>query len=323
MRTRRLPLPSSCLLLLGAGLALGCPATDGNMPGVSAGTDDDDDGDGATSAGPGTEGNGATSADDSAASADDDAGSSSGEETGVDTMMFILTPDGGPPGVFECDLFAQDCETGSKCMPWANDGGPAWNSTRCSPLSASPGQAGDECMVEGSGVSGVDNCDIGLMCWNVDENGMGVCEDMCTGSAENPICEDPGDACSIANNGAIVLCLAACDPLIQDCEVENEVCYPINEEWVCAPDASGDTGVYADPCEFINACDAGLVCLGAAAFTGCEGATGCCSSVCDVEDPDSDAECTALDAGQTCEPWYTEGNAPPGYETVGVCAVPA
>jgi hypothetical protein len=321
MRTPRLPFPISCLGLALASLALGCPAATDNSPPAGPGGSGDDDGSG-TGAGPGgPDDDSATSADDGEDDVDDDGGSSSGGDSD-DGMIFILTPDGGTGGIFECDLFAQDCESGTKCMPWANDGGAAWNSTRCSPIAASPGQAGDDCAVEGSGVSGVDDCDIGLMCWNVDEQGVGVCEDMCTGSADNPICEDPNDACSIANNGAIVLCLQACDPLIQDCEVENEVCYPINEDWVCAPDASGDTGAYGDPCEYINACDPGSVCVGAQAFTNCPSAQGCCSVVCDVTAPDADDDCTALDPGQTCEPWYVEGMAPPGYETLGVCALP-
>lgn len=320
MRIHALAVSPSLLLL--AALAAGCPASgDGDMPGGQPSSADDD---GSGGPGPGGPADSATSAgDDADDDVADDGDGSSGSDTGGDDMTFILKPDGGPPGVFDCDLFAQDCRAGDKCMPWANDGGASWNSTRCSPIAASPGQAGDACMVEGSGVSGVDDCDIGLMCWNVDENGQGTCEDMCTGSSDNPICEDPDDACSIANNGAIVLCLSACDPITQDCGVENEVCYPINEDWVCAPDASGDLGAHGDPCEFINACDAGAVCIGAEAFTECQGSIGCCSTVCELDDPDADSACVGLDPGQACEPWYTEGMAPPDYETVGVCALPA
>jgi hypothetical protein len=315
-------------LFVSAGLALGAcsdPKDDATSmttnPSNTSGADDD----GGTLA-PGDDDGVATGADDGGGTAmvDESGGDDNMpplEEGGLD-QGFIDTPDGG--GVsFECDLFAQDCPAGEKCMPWANDGGPSWNATRCSPLDPNPAQVGDECMVEGSGVSGIDNCDIGLMCWNVDENALGVCEDMCTGSADNPICENPDDVCSIANDGAIVLCLASCDPLIQDCQIENEVCYPINEDWACAPDASGEMGAYGEPCEFINACDQGSVCVGAAAFTNCAGATGCCSNVCDINNANADADCQALDAGQACEPWYIEGMAPPMMEDVGVCALPA
>ncbi len=259
--------------------------------------------------------------------ADPDTG---GSETGMvattdDPMTtgvgFIEDPDGG--GVsFECDIFAQDCPDGEKCMPWGNDGG-SWNATRCSPISENPGQAGDECTVEGSGTSGIDDCDIGVMCWDVDpKTNIGTCVAMCTGDSANPLCEDPDTTCSIANNGAIVLCLPICDPLLQDCPA-GQACYPVAEDWVCGPDASGEMGAYGDPCEFINVCDAGLICLDATATPNCVGASGCCTEVCDVTDPAGDAQCTGQPEGQTCQVWYEEGSAPPGYEDVGACSLPA
>ena len=51
-------------------------------------------------------------------------------------VIFILPDDGGT-GVFECDLWGQDCPDGEKCMPWASNGG-TWNATRCSPVVDSP-----------------------------------------------------------------------------------------------------------------------------------------------------------------------------------------
>jgi len=239
-------------------------------------------------------------------------------ETG---MMFLLEPDGG--GVaFECDLFAQVCPEGEKCMPWGNDGG-TWNATRCSPIDDNPGQPGDECSVEGGAASGIDTCDLGSMCWDVDpKTNMGICIAMCSGDESNPICEDPDTTCSIANDGAIVLCLPSCDPIVQDC-AEGQACYPVADDWVCGPDASGEMGGYGDACEFINVCDPGLMCLDASATPGCVGAGGCCTEVCDLSDPTGDAQCTGAPEGQTCTPWYEEGTAPPGYEEVGACTLPA
>ncbi|MEM7156077.1 MAG: ribulose phosphate epimerase [Myxococcota bacterium] len=240
---------------------------------------------------------------------------------GSDDASFLVKPDGMGGISFECDMFAQDCPDGEKCMPWANDGGTAWNATRCSPIADNPGQAGDSCSVEGSGVSGLDDCDIGSMCWDVDpETNMGVCVALCTGDSMSPVCEDPDTACAIVNDGAIVLCLPSCDPLIQDC-TDGQACYAVLDDFLCVPDASGEMGVYGDPCEFINACDPGLMCLGAAAVPDCTGSQGCCSEVCDTADPAGDAQCMGVD--QACEPWYEEGAAPPGYEDVGACALPA
>jgi hypothetical protein len=148
---------------------------------------------------------------------------------------------------------------------------------------------------------------------------------MCTGDEANPICEDPDTSCAIANDGAIVLCLPNCDPILQDCP-EGQACYPINEGWSCAPDASGEMGVYGDPCEFINVCDPGFICLDASTVPmgeACMGAAGCCTGVCDLADPMGDAQCEGAAGGQTCQPWYEEGQAPPGYEDVGACALPA
>ena len=310
-------------VLMSVGLALSaCGTVDDGATGTTLPVNDDgtnaESGDaGATSSNPGDTGSNPGDTGVADESGDEGSGDDAPMTTGVG---FIMDPDGG--GVsFECDIFAQDCPEGEKCMPWSNDGGGAWNATRCSPISDNPGQPGDECTVEGSGTSGIDDCDIGSMCWDVDaETNVGTCVAMCTGDEANPICEDPDTTCSIANDGAIVLCLPACDPLLQDC-ADGQACYPINDAWACAPDASGEMGAAGDPCEFINVCSPGNICLGAAAWPDCQGSAGCYSPVCDLSDPSGDAQCPG--AGQACEPWYEEGSAPPGYEEVGACALPA
>jgi hypothetical protein len=245
------------------------------------------------------------------------ASTSTGEPGDAEGCGFLCDVDAGAA---ECDLFAQNCPPGEKCMPWASESGP-WNATRCSPVADEPTQVGEACMVEGSGISGVDDCDVGLMCWNVDELGTGTCEDMCSGSLEAPICEDPEDFCATANLGVVALCLRACHPLLQDCAVQGEACYPQDDEWACAPDAGDKTGEHGGPCEYINACVWGNACIDAAAFSSCASATGCCSTLCDLEDENADAMCQALDPAQTCEPWYAEGQAPVGYGNVGVCMI--
>jgi hypothetical protein len=174
------------------------------------------------------------------------------------TLSFILDPDGGVHN--ECDVWAQDCPEDEKCMPWSNDGS-TWNATRCSALDPAAAQPGDECTVEGSGVSGIDNCALGSMCWDVDENNMGVCVAFCMGTAANPVCENPNESCTIANEGVVILCLPNCDPLLQECQ-EGSACYPVNDAFVCGPDVSGELGAYGDACEFINVCDPGLFCAG-------------------------------------------------------------
>ncbi|MCA9649563.1 MAG: hypothetical protein H6712_25920 [Myxococcales bacterium] len=231
----------------------------------------------------------------------------------------ILGCDDGPVISFECDLFARDCPVGDKCMPWANDGGPVWNATRCSPLPDDPAQVGESCMVEGSGVSGIDDCDIHSMCWDVDpETNMGTCVAMCSGNEANALCEDPGTTCAIYNQGALLLCLHACEPLLQDCP-GGQACLPSQASWTCVPDASGPDGAYGSPCEHLNGCDPGLVCLGLTDVPTCSDSPGCCLELCDVSDPLGDAQCTGVAEGQICVPWFAPAEAPAGYEDVGVC----
>ena len=313
--------------LLAAVLVWGCGTSAPTGPGAdddgaadddaaeSSGEDPTNDDDGQTGAGDDDESSdGAPGTDDTGADSDDGA---------VDGgCVFLCQPDGAGVNI-ECDVWAQDCPSGEKCMPWANDGGSSWNATRCSPLDDNPAQVGDPCLVEGSGVSGIDNCDISSMCWNVDpETNEGVCTAFCSGSEANPVCEDPTTQCVIANEGTLILCLPTCDPLAQDC-TNGQNCYPIDDGFACAPDAGGEQGAYGEGCEFLNVCDAGLFCANPDAVPDCAGAAGCCSEFCDLSAADPDAACSGAAGGQVCTPWYEEGQSPPGYEDVGACAIPA
>jgi hypothetical protein len=233
-------------------------------------------------------------------------------------MSDFITPN-DVDGPLACDTFLQDCPRGHKCMPWADDGGSSWNATRCSPIAGRPGQEGDPCFVEGSGVSGIDDCDLGLMCWNVDETGQGWCENLCSGTIDSPVCP-PSEICVIANNGVIALCRLACDPLVQDCPIESEICTWSQASWICAPHSQSCCS-YGEPCSNPQDCGAGHACVGASAFSSCAG-TSCCTWLCDHTDGSADATCEALDPVQRCEPWYAEGQAPIGYEHVGACVVP-
>ncbi len=286
-------------------LPLGCPAPEG---------------DGADSATPSEEGSSTTGF------TPDPGGSETGApgtSTGMndDTAGFITPIDAGGGIEIECDVWMQDCPEDEKCMPWANDGGSSWNATRCSPVSDSPGQVGDECMVEGSGVSGIDNCDVSSMCYYVDpETNVGTCVGFCEGSPEVPTC-DAGFLCSIANNGVLILCRAECDPILQDCQ-GTAACLPAagTDGFVCIIDASGEGGAAGEPCEFLNSCDPGLFCADAPVVPGCTMSAGCCSDFCDLTEMMPDDACTLMD--QMCVPAFEEGMVPPGLEHVGICALP-
>ncbi len=228
-------------------------------------------------------------------------------------------PDVGPVPV-PCDLFAQDCPDGHKCVPCSDDGGPAWNTTCCVDVVQDPAGLDEACELIGRPASGPDTCDFGLMCWDVQRDGMGECAAICGGSLRDPECPDDHD-CASSGSGVIVLCLPLCHPLTLPCD-DGEGCYPSNDAFSCAPDASGRTGGHGDPCQFINACDPDAFCIGADAHSACDDPLGCCAAVCDTSDPNADAMCAALDPGQSCESWYVQGMAPEGYDNVGVCALP-
>ena len=231
---------------------------------------------------------------------------------------------GCPPdmetGPIECDLFAQDCPKGEKCMPWANDGGPLWNATRCSPVADDPDAPGEPCTVEGSGVSGIDSCDVGVMCWDVDpRTDEGTCVAMCTGSPEDPQCAAPEETCVSGADGLIALCYDTCDPLDPTCPAGSS-CYPspVGEPVLVCQPTTGEDIPYGEACDFSNSCAEGLVCLDASLFPACEGLS-CCTEFCDLT---AGLPCPNDDQGVVCVPWYADGMAPPGQEDLGVCALP-
>ena len=276
------------------------------------------EGTGGTADGSGSTGVGDTSGGGDGATGTTGDGGSSGSGN-----SFIATTGGADP---QCDVWVQDCPDGEKCMPWANDGGNAWNATKCVPVDPNPKQPGDGCTVQGDGVSGIDDCDVASMCWNVDpETNTGYCVAFCMGTPEAATCADPEQSCLIANDGVLILCLPACDPLLQDCE-KNEVCLPntAGDGFACVIDASGGMGTAGVPCEFGNACNPGLVCAGAEFVPGCADAEGCCAPYCDLTDPDAAQTCanTYTTPGADCVPFFEMGMAPPGHEDVGLCILP-
>lgn len=240
-------------------------------------------------------------------------------ETGIggpgETGMGILVPDDTPSSTKECDVFAQDCPDGEKCMPYANDGGSSWNAAKCSPLDAMPKQQGDPCHAEGNGVAGLDNCDISLICWFLNLDNDGVCTDQCGGTIDSPTCPDLQQVCDISNDGVIAICLDTCNPLTQDCPPE-QICFNSGSvNFVCDMDASGDGGQYQDPCVYINECDYGLYCASQAGVPGCQNPDGCCAPYCSLSAPDCPMD-------TECQPWYGMDQAPPGQEDIGFCEIP-
>jgi hypothetical protein len=251
-----------------------------------------------------------------------DSSSASGFTTGApsDGSTFIVPPDAGP-SVIQCDDFLQDCPPGQKCMPYASDGGEAWNATRCVDVVDDPHAAGEPCTMVRSPWSGEDDCDGASMCFGVDpETLQGTCTSFCRGSDVNPLCPEPCDVCPIAGDGVLNLCLQRCDLLLQDC-ANGWACLPVLGEVVCVPsDPSPGAGI-GTPCEYVNACPPSMVCVAAELVPGCGGGIGCCTALCPVggEDP-----CPALAPGTTCAARF---DAPPpegcAGAPAGMCVLPS
>ncbi|MBL4687183.1 MAG: hypothetical protein JKY37_21480 [Nannocystaceae bacterium] len=247
-------------------------------------------------------------------------------DTGIDDStgsLFLVNPDGGPACArlpdgtvahcTQCDTWQQDCPRGEKCMPWANDGGSSWNATRCSEIVRDPGGVGDPCTAQGSGVGGLDDCELGAMCFHVDpETNEGTCVEMCSGPSQDPICS-AGSRCSITGRGVLNLCLSTCNPWLGDCD-DGQVCVPNSADFSCVAQVADPVPI-GDACRIINECVAGATCIDG---SGSEFRS-CCSPYCDLADSDPNAPCAA---GQVCTAWFDAPHeAPPGFDSLGVCTV--
>lgn len=237
------------------------------------------------------------------------------EESSSDGSTFVPPTDDVGTGIFRCDIWAHDCPAGEKCMPWSSDGGSAWSGTRCSPIAAEPAGIGEPCHVEGSGVSGLDDCELASMCWDVNpETNEGTCVPLCVGHPAVPLCEDPTRACRQSAGGVLNLCLPTCHPVLQDCPEGRRCTYDWNA-FYCKPDTSHGGGTLNSPC-YAETCAPGYECMAAPPDL-CSGSEACCRPFCEVGT--LGPPCAAT---EECVPWFGAGKAPARLEDVGYCAFP-
>ena len=118
---------------------------------------------------------------------------------------------GSPDDEFPCDPFAQDCADDEKCVPYSN-GGDGFDDNKCVPITGD-GQPGEACQYDGM-TEATDDCGKTSYCWAA--GGAGTCEEFCTGTADDSMCP-AGDTCIVDVYQSLNLCLAVCDPLLQDC----------------------------------------------------------------------------------------------------------
>jgi len=208
-------------------------------------------------------------------------------------------------GSVECDIWDQDCPKGEKCMPWANDGGDAWNASRCSVIPPDAGSAGEPCVAVDNPYSGIDDCGPASMCWDVDPDTLeGVCVGFCGGTEHDPECAE-GLGCFIEFEGVILACLPECDPLNPMCS-EGEMCTsgrwrgwgPNARPFICLPTPQFSPQPYGATCEYFSQCDVGLACVDAMHVPGCE-SYDCCTTIGDLTQmpvcPDPTQTCIPFD----------------------------
>ena len=225
----------------------------------------------------------------------------------------VPRPDPGPR--WECDKHAQNCPAGMKCIPWSNDGGGSWNALRCSDVAEAPKRIGEPCTVDGSGVSGLDDCERGAMCWDVNpRTNTGTCVEIYVLNAGNPGCSDAMTVSVTASGGPIQgLCLPMCNPLANECEPQQGCVWRVKGSgrrgfW-CSGVYEGEVG---EVCDY-RSCVPGLSCTwddGSPAWVGGEGNT--CKPHCSLSSPN-------CPDGWSCQPWYAATEEPPGHEDVGIC----
>lgn len=242
--------------------------------------------------------------------------------TTTTTDSFTIGPD-LPSSAIECNgllQFDPECPPGQKCTV---DG--SYTASHCVDIVDDPRGLYEPCTMMGDALSGHDDCDLGMLCWNLDDQGHGRCIGLadCPNGGAICTCADPNASASLCQDCTFGYCFPPCDPLLPDCP-DAEVCIPIPSSSVgsfgCFIDASGDAGQTNDPCEFTNACDPGLTCIDiATASSACmPGSTGCCQPFCKFPN----TPCPNPD--QKCLQWFDPMQAiPPGMEDVGICAIPS
>jgi len=236
---------------------------------------------------------------------------SSGDSSDTDTDTgcgFIGCDSETAAPVEECRPPEQPCPEGMKCTL---DGSPSMS--HCVDVPTRPIGLGQPCTTEGW-LSGLDDCDEGLICWTAGEGDVGACIEICYD--DSCVCTDTSASIMWCQSCIFGLCIPGCDPLLDECG-QGLVCAPnYGSGFECVVDGSGEAGGYGDPCEFVNACDPGLFCANGESVPDC-GAIGCCTPFCDLNAP----QCPGAEDGVVCVPYF-DSDPPEAYTHVGACVIP-
>ena len=233
----------------------------------------------------------------------------SNDTTAADTASFVQPMDLGRSEF--CDVYAQDCPAGEKCIVCAKDNKATWG---CSPIVSQGAAAGEPCTVSEC----EDNCDRASMCFFADADGHGICVNFCTGLPDSPECPKMGSVCLPMGDGIYADCSLPCDPLAPACGGDT-ACIWYQNTFTCRP--AGNVGL-DQPCQpSAYECADELLCVDSSQGKDCPG-TGCCTTPCDASDPQGASVCPHADEGQVCQPFMPNGEPIPGAEHIGACVWP-
>ncbi|MBC8071263.1 MAG: hypothetical protein IAG13_23260 [Deltaproteobacteria bacterium] len=244
-------------------------------------------------------------------------GSSSEPSSDDEAGSFI--PPGGDLPPDECNPEQQTgCAGGEKCVLADDDEDGWYDRGRCFPVDPQAVELYEPCAYTEGRYQGAENCSAQSLCMYTGGGDQPSCVGLCLFAEpdgwDDVSCEDPYASPSVGCQTCFCMCIPSCDPIAQDCPAA-QGCYPVQDDLECAADASGEAGGAGTPCEFVNACDPGLLCADAEDLPSCESSVGCCTPFCDLEA----ADCPA---GTECTAWFEPGDAPVGYEHVGACLSP-
>lgn len=201
-------------------------------------------------------------------SSDTDDGSTT-DSSGLTTIGETAT-EGAPDLPTSCDPYDSECPLGTKCSPELG---------KC--LWAGTGTLGQSCSIDLSALS--DTCDADHLCLDYDlfenDSTPGYCAPPCEGTEIDPQCPSGTDCFK-------GFCIPdSCNPLQPLCP-EDWPCIAIFPSKAAHCDyrdgISYGAAQLGEPCE--DDCAGGLVCVPQAEVPGC-GATSCCSSYCDLDNP--------------------------------------
>lgn len=158
-----------------------------------------------------------------------------------------------------CDVYSQDCPTGSKCLH---------GELPCQPLVDEPLAIGEPCT---RGADELDPCVAGARCFG-EPDGDGKIEGRCMAQCGQDHQCGAGDLCGHG------VCAASCDdPIGDDCVEDDLVCTTtiIVDRLLCLPIGAGTSG---EPCKSV--CAPGLICT-PLHMDSCDSSR-CCLPICDA-----------------------------------------